>query len=506
MRPWLEPQSWELVANRLAGYRLRGFGELLTTETLRLSTALELAAGGVAPGRIRMDQTPSSERGAGLVIDSPFEAVIGLSYPHEAASYDASWTTPIDEVTTEFVRLASYVAVADRLVVLVVTNRLRRHLTAASARSGSGLDLNADTLHLRSAATTVAPHASDLDDVGPAYDITAHQLVRARVDAELEILIYLVEPARVSAPSLSWQAMPDAIAMTIEAPTPQGPSPTPSRPVAPAPVSQSPLPPVARSPTPSLPARASRTTPSLMPTLASSSASNPSPPPSTPPPQPPTLSPPPSTPTLWPPTSTPTFSPPPPEVTPATSTPTISLPLPLTSPERPSLAPAAPTPAPAPSQTPAPAPAPPPAPAPVEASRPSPAWEASASTASQPSPAAATALHSPRHHSGPAPAERRHPHSLLALPATMKDLDTTPIRTSPTIWSQLTDCVTQLEQPFTRSEIVQWFRHHHPGTLEVTLSSHIQSATSHPGRPTSQVSRTPLITRIDRNLYVRYEG
>jgi len=243
-----------------------------------------------------MDRTPSSERGTVLVVDSPFEAVIGLAYPLEAAQYDASWTTPIDEVTTEFVRLASYVADADRLVELVVTNRLRRHLA------------------------------------------------------------YLVEPARVSALS----------------------------------VSQSPLPPVARSPTPSLPSPVSRAVASWLPTPASSSQSNPPPP----------------------------------------STPTISVSLPMTNPQRSNFAPA---------QAPAPAPAPAPA------------------TAT----ATATAK-APRTAAGPAAAP-------AAAPA-------------------------PVDPPSLSS------------ALEVTLSSHIASATSHPGRPTGQGSRTPLITRIDRNLYVRYES
>ena len=72
-----------------------------------------------------------------------------------------------------------------------------------------------------------------------------------------------------------------------------------------------------------------------------------------------------------------------------------------------------------------------------------------------------------------------------------------------TIWALLDECVQQLDEPFRRSEIVGWFRRHHPEVLEQSLNAHIQGATAGvPGRG-QLASRAPLLERIDRGLYRR---
>lgn len=76
-----------------------------------------------------------------------------------------------------------------------------------------------------------------------------------------------------------------------------------------------------------------------------------------------------------------------------------------------------------------------------------------------------------------------------------------------TVWEMLAECVRQLDEPFRRSEIVGWFRRHHPEVGESTLGAHIQGATAnatnrarnHPGVG----KRAPLLRRIDHGLYVR---
>jgi hypothetical protein len=74
-----------------------------------------------------------------------------------------------------------------------------------------------------------------------------------------------------------------------------------------------------------------------------------------------------------------------------------------------------------------------------------------------------------------------------------------------TIWDQLTKCVTQLDEPFHRSEIIGWFRRHYPETKESSLGAHIQSATSNGGHATGQwASRQPLLTRVEHGVYRRY--
>jgi hypothetical protein len=75
-----------------------------------------------------------------------------------------------------------------------------------------------------------------------------------------------------------------------------------------------------------------------------------------------------------------------------------------------------------------------------------------------------------------------------------------------TVWSLLEECVSQLDEPFRRSEIVGWSRRHHPEVNEATLAAHIQAAT---GNATNHAqnnalgARPALLRRIDHGLYAR---
>ena len=71
----------------------------------------------------------------------------------------------------------------------------------------------------------------------------------------------------------------------------------------------------------------------------------------------------------------------------------------------------------------------------------------------------------------------------------------------------LEECVSQLDEPFRKSEIVGWFRRHYPDVKESTLTAHVQAATANaPNRAQNHPyhgSRAPLLRRIDHGLYVR---
>jgi hypothetical protein len=75
-----------------------------------------------------------------------------------------------------------------------------------------------------------------------------------------------------------------------------------------------------------------------------------------------------------------------------------------------------------------------------------------------------------------------------------------------TVWSMLEECISQLDEPFRRSEIIGWFRRHHPAVNESTLAAHIQAATAN---ATNRAQNNPLGTRrsllrrVDHGLYVR---
>lgn len=71
----------------------------------------------------------------------------------------------------------------------------------------------------------------------------------------------------------------------------------------------------------------------------------------------------------------------------------------------------------------------------------------------------------------------------------------------------LADCAGRLDEPFRRSEIMGWFRRHHPEVNEATLAAHIQAATANAANRERNfpgvAGRPPLLQRIDHGLYVR---
>lgn len=76
----------------------------------------------------------------------------------------------------------------------------------------------------------------------------------------------------------------------------------------------------------------------------------------------------------------------------------------------------------------------------------------------------------------------------------------------PTIWQLLEECVSKLSEPFSASEILGWFRRHHPDVAESSIRPHIQGATSNVSVASRGgfATRVPLITRIERGQYCRY--
>lgn len=83
--------------------------------------------------------------------------------------------------------------------------------------------------------------------------------------------------------------------------------------------------------------------------------------------------------------------------------------------------------------------------------------------------------------------------------------DTTRAQLGATIWEKLERCVAVLPEPFTRQEILSWFRRHEPDVREQSLGQHIQMATA--GKATGVYARrTPLLERLGHGLYRPYRG
>lgn len=73
-----------------------------------------------------------------------------------------------------------------------------------------------------------------------------------------------------------------------------------------------------------------------------------------------------------------------------------------------------------------------------------------------------------------------------------------------TIYRLMSESVAALPEPFTRQEILSWFRRHYPAVNPATVCAHIQFATSNPKDRGAFAHRTPVITRIAHGAYVRH--
>src|SRR5690554_4741296 len=73
----------------------------------------------------------------------------------------------------------------------------------------------------------------------------------------------------------------------------------------------------------------------------------------------------------------------------------------------------------------------------------------------------------------------------------------------------LDECARSLAEPFTRAEILDWFRRHYPDVKQNTVQSHIFGLTDSdaPSREYHQLGdRKPVLERVDRGLYRRWRG
>jgi hypothetical protein len=80
------------------------------------------------------------------------------------------------------------------------------------------------------------------------------------------------------------------------------------------------------------------------------------------------------------------------------------------------------------------------------------------------------------------------------------------MRGTRTVYELLDECAHALPEPFTRAQVLAWFRRHHPEVAESTLATQIQASTVRLGErvPTSiKRRRAPLFERVGHGAYVR---
>ncbi len=80
-----------------------------------------------------------------------------------------------------------------------------------------------------------------------------------------------------------------------------------------------------------------------------------------------------------------------------------------------------------------------------------------------------------------------------------------PSGTTPTP-DMLATCLLHLPEPFRRTDIVQWFRRHHPQVSEAALVERVTVATEDPLRDGYVGAAPPLLVRIDHEFYRRYRS
>ena len=74
------------------------------------------------------------------------------------------------------------------------------------------------------------------------------------------------------------------------------------------------------------------------------------------------------------------------------------------------------------------------------------------------------------------------------------------------MWSMLDDCISQLDEPFRRSEIIGWFRRHHPYSKESTLAAHVQAVTTNAANRAQNDSLGARAPVMRRSPHVRQGG
>ena len=79
-------------------------------------------------------------------------------------------------------------------------------------------------------------------------------------------------------------------------------------------------------------------------------------------------------------------------------------------------------------------------------------------------------------------------------------------RGTATIWEQLDECTRHLSEPFSRADVLAWFRQHRPDVLESSLTAHLHAAVVDPNHPVPTSSkRQPFLVRIEHGKYRRSE-
>jgi hypothetical protein len=119
---------WRTVARRMAGHVESGREHLLTEDVLRFVTVVAIEEQGVSPDRIALEHVLPDKGKIDLVIGSPPTVAIEFKYPRDSRTGFSPDTMTTGEMLKDFYRLGDHPEIPDRWAVLLLNDRLRRHL------------------------------------------------------------------------------------------------------------------------------------------------------------------------------------------------------------------------------------------------------------------------------------------------------------------------------------------------------------------------------------------
>lgn len=223
------PATWRAVAARLGAHGAAGRGHLLTEDTVRFETVLELGARGVEAGRLAAEVLVPVLAGGklDLVVDPPAGTVIEFKYPRDSRTGFSPDTMTFGELVRDFLRVAA-VSATERWVVQVLNDRLLRYLIGVCRRHGfRWVDEPGDTLELHPGAVAALPKTATqaIGAAAATATVTARCVVAERVNPQLGLYAYRVDGLRIDG-SADGEPLSDA------EPLPAVPRTTPRRDVA----------------------------------------------------------------------------------------------------------------------------------------------------------------------------------------------------------------------------------------------------------------------------------
>lgn len=112
----------------MAGHVEAGREHLLTEDVLRFATVAAIEEQGISPSHLTLEYLLPDRGKIDLVVGTPPTTAIEFKYPRDSRTGTSPDTMTTGEMLKDFYRLGDHPEIPDRWAVLLVNDRLRRHL------------------------------------------------------------------------------------------------------------------------------------------------------------------------------------------------------------------------------------------------------------------------------------------------------------------------------------------------------------------------------------------